>query len=213
MERPEFLIILNKAIKGFNGFGPLGIFSDIDEPEYKGAVGQNEAGSPTDFSIDEFIACYFDELKRGTVFSEHENIWMLQNVAMHPDSITLTEVRLLADLYLKMIAGKYYSRVFCLMILIGIDKTLPDNQSFVSYILKQLSSDNFQLSQKDTLIDMIEVMADLGAFKHEDKALLFTIRYARSNNLLYVIDRVLDMSMPYGVEMTNKVQEWIKRGN
>lgn len=213
MERPEFLEILRKAIKSFNGFAPLGIFADIDEGEYREAMSATIRDDLQNFSMEEFIACYFDELRRGTNFTEYENLWMLENIAMHPEFVTLNEVKLLVDLYVKLINTKAHSRIFCVMLLINIDKSLPVNQSFVSYLIKIVHGPESQLSQKDTLIDLIDVMADLGSLKHEDKALKFILRYAQSNNLNYVIEKILNLSIPYGSEMTERIRQWIEKGN
>lgn len=210
MEVTELKKILTKAIKKFNGFGPLGIFADIDAEEFI-----PEAEVISEDQLADVIDAYLIAIQSDEKFSEEEHIWILQNIAMHSEILekfNAAHVKALCMHYLNSVQSHATSRIFCIMLLLILDKYLNDKQSFVMFIFNQAKDvNNERLTQRETLMDLTDVLIDLDALKHQEKALRILTVLSERSNLKYVTDRVIDLASVYGDEVIQIVRGWVGR--
>ena len=210
MYLPELRSFLVRAIRSFNGFSPLGVFSDIEEEDYI-----PEAITIPASDIVEVVDAYFNAIQINQIFSEAEHIWILQNIALNVEILNqfnANNIKTLSMHYLNAVPTRASSRIFCIMLLLMLDKFLHDKQSFVMFIFNQAKeTNNERLTQRDTLLDLTDVLIDLGAIKDQAKALRILMILSERSNLKYVTDRVLDLSMNYNEETALILLGWVGR--
>ena len=210
MDLPELRSLLERAIRSFNGFSPLGVFSDIEEEDYI-----PEAITIPASDIVEVVDAYFNAIQINQIFSEAEHIWILQNIALNVEILNqfnANNIKTLSMHYLNAVPTRASSRIFCIMLLLMLDKFLHDKQSFVMFIFNQAKeTNNERLTQRDTLLDLTDVLIDLGAIKDQAKALRILMILSERSNLKYVTDRVLDLSMNYNEETALILLGWVGR--
>jgi hypothetical protein len=157
MEIAELRDMLTKAIRSFNGFGPLGIFADIDDEEFRPEP--NVIPTP---EIPQVVNAYLLAIQSNEKFSEEEHIWILQNIAMNTDILdkfNASNVKALCNHYLRSIQSHASSRIFCIMLLLLLDNYLNEKQSFVMFIFNQAKeANNERLTQRDTLMDLTDAL-------------------------------------------------------
>jgi hypothetical protein len=89
---------------------------------------------------------------------------------------------------------------------------LNEKQSFVRFIFNQAKeANNERLTQRDTLMDLTDVLIDLGAIKRQEKALRILMLLAERSELYYVTDRVLDLALGYGDDLIPILKSWVGR--
>lgn len=208
MELEAFKTLLSKASRSFQGFGPLGIYAGIDE-EF---IPEAEVISAS--VIHEVVDAYLIYMQ-SEKFSESEHIWILENIAMHSEILekfNAAHVKALCMHYLNSVQSHATSRIFCIMLLLILDKYLNDKQSFVMFIFNQAKDvNNERLTQRETLMDLTDVLIDLDALKHQEKALRILTVLSERSNLKYVTDRVIDLASVYGDEVIHIVRGWVGR--
>lgn len=212
MELVELRKILDKATKSFHGFGPLGIYAGLNE-EYESSILEAEIISAS--NIAEIIQAYLKAIQEGEHFTEPEHIWLLENIAIHNeilDKFGAQDIKTLCSHYLRSVQSHTSSRIFCIMLLLLLDQFMNDKQSFVMFIFNQAKDvDNERLTQRETLLDLTDVLIDLDAIKSQAKALRILMLLSERSGLSYVTDRVLDLALAYGDEVIQILKDWVGR--
>ena len=214
MERKDFRTILRQAVQSFRGFAPMGILAEVNESEYKDAVNPNSLDAvKLQALMPEMVSWYFLDIESNLEFTEYEHLWMLASIASNLNLVGKREMRLLSDLYLRSVANHTNSRIFCIMLLLNLDKLLPEKQSFMALIFNVIGGDKSSYSQRDVLLDLIDIMADLGSIRYQDKALFYIIKYASLNSLSYVHDRIRVLIEMYDEGIQQTMIQWIEKGS
>lgn len=210
MEVAEFRRELTNVMRGFSGFSPMGILEGAGEEGYI----SNPDNELPPINIQDMIEAYFDALELREQFTNYEHLWMLEQIGLHKklqEAFGPRHIKILSDRYLDMIPTNMSCRIFMMMLLMVLDQKLPDNKSFVAYLFKKAQeTNNERLSQRDTLIDIVNVMTDLGAINHHDKSLKILITLSDQRDLGYVRDQVLGIASVYDEEIIGKLNEWLR---
>ena len=163
--------------------------------------------------ISDIANIYFESLPTEK-FSEIEHQWILKNIAIHIEALEFdaNKIKALCVHYLNSVQSHAESRIFSIMFLMMLDKYFNDSQSFVIFIFNQLkNANNAFLTQRETLMDLTDVLIDLGAIKHQEKALRILLVLSERNGITYVAERVLDLAIIYGIEFVEVIKGWIKK--
>lgn len=209
MEIEYFRKFLTERLRVFNGFSPMGVLEGAGEEGYISNINNLQ----THFNIEEIIESYFNALETQEQFTNYEHLWVLEQIGLNRellDKFTVRHLRILTDLYLSAITTNMSCRIFIMMLLMVLDQKLPDNKSFIAYLFKRSSeTNNERLSQRDTLIDVINVMTDLGAISHHDKSLKILVIMSDQRELNYVREQVFRIASVYGEEVIQALKQWL----